>query len=77
MKSNPPSSGVNEKSGRATSLCSRRFRPETWAAEVSKMVKVIGQPISDDVRPVIIKYLQTHLTPQTRKPWPLAAVQSM
>jgi hypothetical protein len=42
--------------------------PETWVAEVNKMVKVMGQPIPDDVQPVIIKYLQTHYTPETRKP---------
>src|SRR5580704_3070169 len=42
--------------------------PETWAAEVNKMVKVMGQPIPDDVQPVIIKYLQTHYTPEGRKP---------
>ena len=42
--------------------------PETWTAEVNKMVKVMGQPIPDDVQPVIIKYLQTHYTPETRKP---------
>jgi len=28
----------------------------------------MGQPIPDDVQPVIIKYLQTHYTPETRKP---------
>src|ERR1700690_1318469 len=32
--------------------------PETWTAEVNKMVKVMGQPIPEDVQPVIIKYLQ-------------------
>jgi hypothetical protein len=42
--------------------------PETWAAEVNKMVKVMGQPIPEEVQPVIIKYLQTHYTPETRKP---------
>jgi hypothetical protein len=42
--------------------------PETWAAEVNKMVKVMGQPIPDDVQPVIIKYLQTHYAFETRKP---------
>jgi hypothetical protein len=42
--------------------------PETWTAEVNKMVKVMGQPIPEDVQPVIIKYLQTHYTPETRKP---------
>jgi hypothetical protein len=41
---------------------------ETWTAEVNKMVKVMGQPIPDDVQPVIIKYLQAHYTPETRKP---------
>jgi hypothetical protein len=41
---------------------------ETWAAEVNKMVKVMGQPIPEDVQPVIIKYLQTHYTQETRKP---------
>jgi hypothetical protein len=42
--------------------------PEIWTAEVNKMVKVMGQPIPEDVQPVIIKYLQTHYTPETRKP---------
>jgi len=42
--------------------------PETWTTEVNKMVKVMGQPIPEDVQPVIIKYLQTHYTPETRKP---------
>jgi hypothetical protein len=32
------------------------------------MVKVMGQPIPDDVQPVIIKYLQTHYALETRKP---------
>jgi hypothetical protein len=32
------------------------------------MVNVMGQPIPDEVQPVIIKYLQTHYTPETRKP---------
>lgn len=41
--------------------------PETWAAEVDKMVKVMGQPIPEDVQPVIIKYLQAHYTPENRK----------
>ena len=41
--------------------------PDIWAAEVNKMVKVMGQPIPDDVQPTIIKYLQMHYTPDTRK----------
>jgi len=40
---------------------------ETWAAEVNKMVKVMGQPIPEEAQPVIIKYLQMHYTPETRK----------
>jgi len=40
--------------------------PETWVAEVNKMVKVMGQPIPEEAQPVIIKYLQTHYTPDTR-----------
>ena len=40
---------------------------ETWVAEVNKMVKVMGQPIPEEAQPVIIKYLQTHYTPETRK----------
>ncbi|HXN17162.1 MAG TPA: hypothetical protein VN875_02420 [Candidatus Binatus sp.] len=42
--------------------------PETWTAEVNKMVKVMGQPIPEDVQPVIIKYLQMHYAVETRKP---------
>jgi hypothetical protein len=41
--------------------------PETWEAEVNKMVKIMGQPIPEDVQPVIIKYLQAHYTPASRK----------
>ena len=42
--------------------------PETWTTEVNKMVKVMGQPIPEDVQPVIVKYLQTHYAVETRKP---------
>jgi hypothetical protein len=38
-----------------------------WEAEVIKMVKTFGQPIPEEAQPVIIKYLQTHYTPETRK----------
>jgi hypothetical protein len=41
---------------------------ETWTAEVNKMVKVMGQPIPEDVQPIIIKYLQMHYAVETRKP---------
>jgi hypothetical protein len=40
--------------------------PETWAADVDKMIKVMGQPIPEDVQPVIIKYLRTHYAPENR-----------
>ena len=39
----------------------------TWEAEVNKMIKVFGQEIPEDATPKIIKYLQTHYTPETRK----------
>ncbi|HEV1993833.1 MAG TPA: hypothetical protein VGR03_05845 [Candidatus Acidoferrum sp.] len=39
----------------------------TWEAEVNKMIKTFGQPIPEEVQPKIIKYLQTHYTPETRK----------
>ena len=39
----------------------------TWEAEVNKMVKIFGQPIPEEAQPVIIKYLQAHYTPETRK----------
>lgn len=40
---------------------------QTWAAEVNKMVNVMGQPIPEDAQRLITKYLQTHYTPETRK----------
>ncbi len=39
----------------------------TWEAEVNKMIKTFGQPIPEDASPKIIKYLQAHYTPETRK----------
>lgn len=39
----------------------------TWEAEVNKMIHVFGQAIPEDASPKIIKYLQTHYTPETRK----------
>jgi mono/diheme cytochrome c family protein len=41
--------------------------PDAWTAEVNKMVNVMGAGIPEDVQPVIIKYLQAHYTPETRK----------
>jgi mono/diheme cytochrome c family protein len=41
--------------------------PATWEGEVNKMIKTFGQPIPDDAAAKIIKYLQTHYTPETRK----------
>jgi len=40
----------------------------TWEAEVTKMRKTLGAPIPDASAARIIKYLQTHYTPGTRKP---------
>jgi hypothetical protein len=39
----------------------------TWEAEVTKMRKTLGAPIPDASAALIIKYLQTHYTPETRK----------
>ncbi|MGH9864018.1 MAG: sulfide dehydrogenase [Candidatus Acidiferrales bacterium] len=39
----------------------------TWEAEVNKMGKVYGAQIPTDAQARIIKYLQMHYTPETRK----------
>jgi hypothetical protein len=39
----------------------------TWEAEVSKMRKTLGAPIPDASAALIVKYLQSHYTPETRK----------
>ena len=39
----------------------------TWEAEVTKMRKTLGAPISDASAALIIKYLQAHYTSDTRK----------
>jgi cytochrome c5 len=39
-----------------------------WQAEVNKMTKTFGAPIPDATAKKIISYLQTHYTPETRKP---------
>jgi hypothetical protein len=41
--------------------------PETWEAEVNKMIKTFGMTNPEGVAPKIIKYLQEHYTPETRK----------
>lgn len=38
-----------------------------WEAEVNKMGKAFGAQFPTDVQQRIIKYLQTHYTPETRK----------
>lgn len=38
-----------------------------WEAEVNKMGKTFGAQIPADAQARIIKYLQTHYTPETRK----------
>lgn len=40
----------------------------TWEAEVNKMNKAFGAGIPEDTTRKIIAYLQTHYTPETRKP---------
>jgi hypothetical protein len=40
---------------------------DAWAAEVTKMVKTYGAPISDDASQKILQYLQSHYTPDKRK----------
>jgi mono/diheme cytochrome c family protein len=40
----------------------------TWAAEVDKMDKVFGGQFPADVHQRIVTYLQSHYTPETRKP---------
>lgn len=39
----------------------------TWDAEVAKMQKAYGMDIPADVQQRIVKYLETHYTPETRK----------
>lgn len=39
----------------------------TWEAEVTKMRKTFGAPIPDASAVLVIKYLQAHYTPDTRK----------
>lgn len=40
---------------------------DTWTAEVNKMIKTYGASIPDDSTQKIIRYLQSHYTPETRK----------
>jgi cytochrome c5 len=40
---------------------------DTWAAEVTKMVKTYGAPIPAASTQKIVLYLQTHYTPETRR----------
>jgi mono/diheme cytochrome c family protein len=41
--------------------------PDIWEAEVNKMIKTFGMTNPEGVAPKIIKYLQEHYTPETRK----------
>ena len=41
---------------------------QAWEAEVNKMIKTFGMANPEGVAPKIVKYLQEHYTPQTRKP---------
>ena len=38
-----------------------------WEAEVNKMINAFGLDVPLETKPVIIHYLQTHYTPETRK----------
>jgi hypothetical protein len=40
---------------------------DTWAAEVTKMIKVYGAPIPEASAQKIVTYLRSHYTPETRK----------
>jgi hypothetical protein len=40
----------------------------TWEAEVNKMQKAYGAGIPEDTAKKILEYLQTHYTPESRKP---------
>jgi mono/diheme cytochrome c family protein len=40
----------------------------TWEAEVNKMKNALGADIPEDATRKIILYLQSHYTPETRKP---------
>jgi hypothetical protein len=39
----------------------------TWEAEVNKMGKVFGAQIPAESQASILKYLESHYTPETRK----------
>ncbi len=40
---------------------------DQWAAEVTKMVKTFGMPIPESDQTIIINYLATHYSQETRK----------
>lgn len=40
---------------------------EKWEAEVNKMIHTFGMPIPEEAATEIIRYLQTHYTPETRQ----------
>ena len=40
---------------------------DTWSSEVNKMIKTYGASIPDDATQKIIRYLQSHYTPENRK----------
>jgi hypothetical protein len=40
---------------------------DTWTDEVNKMVKTYGASIPDDATQKILRYLQSHYTPENRK----------
>ncbi len=40
---------------------------KTWQAEVTKMVKTFGAPISEETARTVVAYLTAHYTPETRR----------
>lgn len=40
---------------------------DTWTTEVNKMINTFGLELPEDAKPIVLKYLQTHYTPETRK----------
>lgn len=41
--------------------------PDVWTAEVNKMINMFGLELPEDAKPIVLKYLHTHYTPETRK----------
>ena len=69
-----PGDGMEETKSYCNTCHSPRYIPmqaplpaATWEAEFNKMIKTYGASIPDDSSQKIIRYLQAHYTPETRK----------